>query len=124
MINNTNRNNTNNRTGGCGCRNNLVGRSTEGRNNGCGNNNCGNRNCSELLNRLRAVDFALTETVLYLDAYPKCSEAMETYHKLVAERKQLVEAYENQCGPLTMYGNGRNGWEWTQGPWPWEAEAN
>lgn len=108
MINNTNRNA---RVGGC--------RSTA-----CNTGNGSDRGCSAVLDQLRAVDFALTETVLYLDAYPGCREAMEFYHKLVAQREQLVEAYESQCGPLTMYGNGRNGWDWAQGPWPWEAEAN
>ena len=83
---------------------------------------CGN--CRVLMDRLRAVDFALNETVLYLDAYPTCGEAMNLYRKLVTERKQLVEAYETQCGPLTMYGNVANTWDWTDGPWPWEPEAN
>ena len=100
-----------------------------GRTGGCRNcNGGGNRrisqNCQGLMEQLRAVDFAITETVLYLDAYPNCREAMEFYHKLIAERKQLTEAYEGACGPLTMYGNGKNGWEWAEGPWPWEADAN
>ena len=82
------------------------------------------RNCRTVMDQLRAVDFALTETVLYLDAYPECREAMEFYHKLTAQRRELVASYERQCGPLTMYGNGENAWEWAQGPWPWEAEAN
>lgn len=110
MINNTNRN-SNTRTGTC-------------RNSTCRNNNRGEQNCRSLMNQLRAVDFALTETVLYLDAYPDCNEAMCFYRKLVAQREQLVAAYEAQCGPLTMYGNSGNTWDWAQGPWPWEAEAN
>lgn len=105
------------------------------RNGGCANHgghaNNGGRpgrmgcgNCRALMDRLRAVDFALNETVLYLDAYPTCGEAMSLYKQLVTERKQLVEAYETGCGPLTMYGNVANTWDWTEGPWPWEAEAN
>ena len=93
---------------------------------GCrGNGQCGNRgDCGTLMQKIREVDFSLTETVLYLDAYPCSAEAMQHYHKLMAERTRLVEAYEKQCGPLTMYGNQGNTWDWTEGPWPWEAEAN
>ena len=93
----------------------------------CGMNNCGRRTgggCKKILDRLRAVDFALNETVLYLDAYPTCREAMALYKNLVAERRQLVETYEGQCGPLTMYGNVSGSWDWTDGPMPWEADAN
>ena len=84
----------------------------------------GSRGCRETLQKLRAVDFSLTETVLYLDAYPESAEAMQHYRKLMDERKQLVEAYETQCGPLTMYGNHGGAWNWTEGPWPWEPDAN
>ena len=91
----------------------------------CRGGGCGNGGgCRRIMDQLRAVEFAITETVLYLDAYPDCREAMEQYRKLVTERDRLVGAYESQCGPLTMYGNAKNGWEWTEGPWPWEAEAN
>ena len=133
-MNNNTTNRNSQRAGACrngGCLN----------NGGCGNNggranngSCSNRrgrpgrvecgNCRVLMDRLRAVDFALNETVLYLDAYPTCDEAMSFYKQLMTERKQLVEAYETQCGPLTMYGNVASTWDWTEGPWPWEAEAN
>lgn len=89
--------------------------------NGQGN---GANRCHTLMNRIRAVDFALNETVLYLDAYPDSAEAMRYYQKMVKERKQLMEAYERECGPVTMYGNTSNTWDWLSGPWPWEADAN
>ena len=93
---------------------------------GCrGNGPCRNNGgCGELLQKIREIDFSLTETVLYLDAYPCSSEAMQYYNKLIAERRQLVDTYEKQCGPLTMYGNQGRTWEWVEGPWPWEPEAN
>ena len=133
MNNNTNNRNSQRmgacRNGGClnngGCANNGSHANNGGcsRRGGCpGRVGCGN--CRVLMDRLRAVDFALNETVLYLDAYPTCDEAMSFYKQLVTERKQLVEAYETEYGPLTMYGNVANTWDWAEGPWPWEAEAN
>ncbi len=84
----------------------------------------GRCNCKNTMTRLRQVDFAIQETVLYLDAYPKCREAMALYRSLTAERRQLVAQYEEACGPLTMYGNLGDTWQWTETPWPWEPEAN
>ncbi len=75
--------------------------------------------------RLRALDFAIQETVLYLDAYPKCAEALEYYHQLIAQRAEVLSAYEKNCGPVTMYGNmSRTSWDWIKDPMPWEPEAN
>ena len=83
------------------------------------------RNCRELMKTLQAVDFALQETVLYLDAYPENQQALEYYHRLLAKREEVLAAYEKNCAPTTMYGNkSRNSWDWVLGPWPWEHDAN
>ena len=50
-----------------------------------------NRSCNATLKRLRAVDFALQETVLYLNAYPKSKQALRYYHRLIKEREQLMD---------------------------------
>jgi hypothetical protein len=47
---------------------------------------------------LRALDFAIQETVLYLDAYPECRQALDYYHRLMEERKAAMAEYENACG--------------------------
>ncbi|MBQ9080015.1 MAG: spore coat protein CotJB [Clostridia bacterium] len=87
-------------------------------------NNC-NTGCNALMRRIRALDFAIQETVLYLDAYPDCAEALEHYHKLVCERNTAVAEYEQQCGPVTIFGNtSTSKWQWINGPWPWHYDAN
>ena len=89
------------------------------------NQMAGRGNCRSDLQRLRALDFAIQETVLYLDAYPESRPALAYYHKLIHEREELKAALEKQCGPLTMYGNTNHGaWDWVEGPWPWEPDAN
>ncbi|MBR2722109.1 MAG: spore coat protein CotJB [Clostridia bacterium] len=81
--------------------------------------------CRDSLALLRALDFSIQETVLYLDAYPDCQEALAYYHKLVCERDALMSSYQEQCGPLSIYGNrSKTSWDWVNGPWPWEIEAN
>lgn len=81
--------------------------------------------CRRNFAELQAVDFALQETVLYLDAYPDHAQALDYYHQLIDLRRTLMESYEKNCGPITMYGNkSRTSWDWVEGPWPWEPEAN
>ena len=89
------------------------------------NHSCNRGKCRDELKMLRAIDFAIQETVLFLDAYPDHKQALQYYHQLIEHRKMLMEKYEKTCGPLTMYGNqSRTSWDWVEGPWPWEADAN
>ena len=85
-----------------------------------------NGGCSSALARLRAIDFALVDTALYLDAYPECREALAYYHQLLAEREALSSELSGGCRmPMTCRENrNRDSWDWTRGPWPWHADAN
>lgn len=79
------------------------------------------RNESELLHKLSAIDFAIYDTVLYLDAYPECAEALAHYHMLCDARRSLAAEYEKAVGPITAFSNAnRSVWEWTATPWPWQ----
>ena len=80
---------------------------------------------AELARRIDAVEFALVETILYLDAYPENRGALEFYQALLSERERLAGEYERNVGPLTAYGNRSNTtWDWIKTPWPWETAAN
>ena len=82
-------------------------------------------NCRDKREHLRAIDFALVETALYLDAYPDSAEALAYYHKLLAERQLLADDYTKNFGPLTIGDNvSQTSWQWVKTPWPWEHEAN
>ncbi len=77
------------------------------------------------LRNLQVIDFAITETVLYLNAYPDSAQALAYYHKLVNERKKLVENLSRSGHPMTQTDNSDTGsWRWNDGPWPWQPEAN
>lgn len=79
------------------------------------------QHCDTLLQQLRALDFAIQETVLYLDAYPDCQEALSYYHKLIDKRRPLMQRISEHCGPQTMLDNeSPDEWQWVKTPWPWE----
>lgn len=81
--------------------------------------------CSSLKKKLKAVEFSIIDTVLYLDAYPSCQKALNYYNKLVKEREMLLESINHKCGPMTIFDNKScDSWDWTDGPWPWEPNAN
>ena len=97
----------------------------------CQNNDTGARmqmqstSCKNLKKKLQTVDFAIIETVLFLNAYPKNVQALDYYHKLVNERKMLEKAINEKCGPINHMSNeSRTEWNWVSSPWPWEIEAN
>ena len=89
---------------------------------GCGG---GTGQCRKLMEQIRAVDFALYETILYLDVYPHSCDALETYRKLRAQSEALHAEYEAACGPLTALGNQSDtSWDWMSKPFPWEYDAD
>ena len=94
-------------------------------NGGCNSQNGGmNGNTSSLLKRLRKVDFAIVDTMLYLDAYPHCKAALEYYKKLVTEHNDLRKKLADAGMPMSATDNSTDGWRWIDSPWPWEYEAN
>ena len=88
------------------------------RENRCGCGSCGNHDVEQ---KLRRINFALYETILYLNAYPDCVEALAYYHSLLQTQKALQEEYQSKIGPITAFGNQSvTSWDWVKTPWPWE----
>ncbi len=122
-------NNMHNNTLGCACNHRRA--ALQNTNRGCACNPCNHAhnscrgNCDTLKKQLMCVNFAIDETVLYLDVYPDCQEALCHYHALIDEKKKLLAEYEATCGPVTSHGNtSHDSWDWIKSPWPWTYEAN
>ena len=77
----------------------------------------------ELLYNILKHNFALTELDLYLDIYPFDINTLNTYNKILNDKKRLCDTYEQNFGPLTLEGvnMGDNEWNWIKEPWPWEG---
>ena len=86
-------------------------------------NSC--NNSQNVREKLRAVEFAIVDTALYLDVYTECQSALDHYHKLMEEREALAAVVNKTYGPLTIGNNhDKSKWMWVKGPWPWEPDAN
>ncbi len=82
-----------------------------------------NENCSQLLDIIDQTGFAMDDVLLFLDTHPCDQAALAYYQSVAGMRKQAMDAYQSNCGPLTADGvNAAGGyWMWVQGPWPWEG---
>lgn len=77
-----------------------------------------------MMQKIRSYDFAIYETVLFLDTHPKNQKALKYYTKLRNERNVLIAEYEKAFGPITTSGNmNEMCWDWIKGPWPWEGDC-
>lgn len=77
--------------------------------------------CTQLLHTLMMTQFAIIETALYLNTHPGDQRAL-AQHKLLSDQfRKLVDEYESQCSPLTIYGRTGKYWNYINSPWPWEV---
>lgn len=82
------------------------------------------RNCSALLRKVYEASFAVDDVILYLDTHPDDQDALNYYQYVSELRKQAMDAYEAQCGPLMIDEvQSDNYWTWVNNPWPWEGEC-
>ena len=75
----------------------------------------------KLLNKLSVAQFAAWELHLYLDTHPADAAALDYYRNMVTMRKQAMDTYQHQFGPLNVDHVYTNNWDWISDPWPWEG---
>lgn len=77
-----------------------------------------------LMKRLNEASFAMDDVLLYLDTHPNDRNAMNYYHQVSAMRREAMNAYESQYGPLMVDAvKSMDEWTWLTDRWPWEGEA-
>lgn len=75
----------------------------------------------DLMRQLNEASFAMDDVLLFLDTHPCSPNAMQYYQKAVSMRKNAMEAYERQFGPLMVDSVTGNDWDWVTEKWPWEG---
>ena len=88
----------------------------ENRNNSCNSNDSKRR---EMINNIKALDFAIIELGLYLDTHPEDQRALCMHRDYCKQVKDLKDKYQKMYGPLTIF-YPCNKWRWLEQPWPWE----
>lgn len=76
-----------------------------------------------ILQRLQEMEFVAVELNLYLDTHPCDRDALHDFNCAVEMIKRYMHEYEEEFGPLLNFGMdglARDGWQWAEGPWPWQ----
>lgn len=75
--------------------------------------------------RVQTLGFAMNEANLFLDTHPTDRDALDYYHKTVADYTDAVQQYITKYGPIdASQVQSRERWTWVDGCMPWEADCN
>ena len=80
-------------------------------------------NKEQMLHQISVMSFAAYDMLLYLDTHPDDVKALSFYQEQCSIRKQLLDDYARQFGPLTMdhaCNSPSDSWDWVMQPWAWE----
>lgn len=75
----------------------------------------------DLMHQIDQSSFALDDAILFLDTHPCDPAAMQYYREAAAMRRNAMDAYQRQYGPLMADSVMGNGWDWVTEKWPWEG---
>ena len=79
----------------------------------------------ELLKKMTMIDFMALDLQLYLNTNPDDCDALQMYNSYLTDSNEIKKEYEANFGPLTSFRTkGKDGWQWSDCPWPWQADAN
>ena len=77
----------------------------------------------ELMDKIHALSFAMTEAQLFLDTHPDCRTALDYFRGLRDELDVAMTEYQNKFGPLFADMTVGDKWSWIDGPWPWQQNG-
>ena len=69
------------------------------------------------MERIKSLNFAITELGLYLDTHVDDQKALCLHRKYCKEYRELTDKYQKVYGPLTIQFP-CNKWRWLEEPWP------
>lgn len=84
------------------------------------NNNMNDITKNQLLDKIRELNFAITDLSEYLNTHPTDEKALCLHQKYANELRNLEDKYNMMFGPLTIYCPCKR-WKWLENPWPWEG---
>lgn len=79
------------------------------------------RTKAAMMQQINEASFAMDDVLLFLDTHPEDTEALNYYRSVVNMRKNALDAYQRQFGPLLVDDVTSNTWDWVTEKWPWEG---
>lgn len=77
------------------------------------------------LQKLQALNFAVSELGLYLDTHADDKDAVALYNQYVEQYAEQLRQFEQKHGSTTQMGAALTGkYDWLDEPWPWDYNAN
>lgn len=70
----------------------------------------------DMMERIKCLNFAITELGLYLDTHNDDEKALCLHRKYCKEYRELTDKYQKVYGPLTIKFP-CNKWRWIEEPW-------
>ena len=80
-------------------------------------------NRQQLFNLINTVSFAVDDLLLFLDTHPDDVEAIKAFHHYSDIRRNALQVYSDQYGPLTIVtaDHRQDVWNWALLPMPWNG---
>ncbi len=84
-----------------------------------------NNDAMNLKREIAGTHMMLEELQLYLNTHPNDRNALAKRNAFVKQMKILNDEYNKNFGMITQDASlSTYPWQWIDGPWPWEYEAN
>lgn len=79
------------------------------------------QNRCSLMRQINEASFAMDDAQLFLDTHPDSAPALQYYRNAAAMRRNAMDAYQRQFGPLMVDEASGKDWNWVTEFWPWEG---
>ena len=69
------------------------------------------------------LEFAVLETVLFLDTHPRDRNVLELHNDFARRLINRIRRYQEEYGLLfSNYPDADYPWQWIDEPWPWQID--
>ncbi|MFW6308529.1 MAG: spore coat protein CotJB [bacterium] len=76
-----------------------------------------------MLKEIMQLQFAVIETVLYLNTHPEDRTVLDLHNNYARRLHRLMHKYQEEYGPLTSsHPDADYPWQWIDEPWPWDID--
>ena len=76
-----------------------------------------------MLREIMQLQFAVIETVLYLNTHPFDERVLDLHNNFSRRLMNKIEKYSEKYGPIVPdFPDAEYPWSWINEPWPWQIQ--